>query len=345
MMKEMEESHQVPKDFPLGNVSFMEVEPPEFGNSNEPSEATRRFADLIRGLGQKQLVLCAEQYACMANSEEPPSADFKEIPAFAEGREQSRHGVMFGRLNIETRQDPPITTFVAMKPYDRRGKDSNFGARPDRAVAHDWATNQHLRKLSTSGAYEPIGLWRGEGTYPVPGLITRFNERSLSLDNLLRALSLDRDGQPDAGVSLLRARQALHLGHFGLGVAHGIRVTHGDAAPQNFATDGSHIIFNDTTTIQPFASTQRKNEVRAAADMEDFVSGSIHPDVTTEEMRALTGSALKDTDFRSGLYESYLAGAALGGQRAGFAKSGGVLVPEPVHTQIVDRFIQKYVPA
>ncbi len=346
MMTEMSDNHQTLKDIPLGKVGFMEIEEPEFGNSNEPLGTTRRFAERIRGLEQNEIMLCAGQFALMASGVRQSEADFKEIPAFAEGREHSGHGVVFGRLNIETMEYPPITTFVAMKPYDDRPKDNNLGARPAWSVAHDWATNQYLRRLSTSGAYEPIGVWRTDDTYFVPGLVTRFNERSLSLDNLLgdRAPVIDENGEIDIDMTQSRARRALHTGHFGLGIANGIRTTHGDAAPRNFATDGSHVIFNDVTTIQPFSTTRRKNEARAVEDMIKFVSMSIHPDLAPPEMRKLTGAALKEQEFRSALYGSYLVGVALGAERAGYSKSDGVMVPESTHEQIIDRFVQKYVP-
>ncbi|GEM_PF-3995870 len=328
-----------PQDFTLSPVEFADIGQPNFEDPNKPSDTNKKIAERLRVLDRRELLLCAGQFACMAASESQPVADFKEIPAFGEGRERSRHGVTFGRLNVQTEQDPVITTFVAMKPYDRRKVD--LGMRPERAVTHDWATNQHLRKLSTSGAYEPIGVWRNHDTFFVPGLITWFNERSLSLDNMLQART-DEDGLMDAATPL-RARQALRLGHFGLGIAHGAHITHGDAFPQNFATDGSHIIFNDTTTLRPFGSSETTTRTKVDQDVDDFVSGTIHPEMSSPEMQALTSEALKDSEFRTDLYESYMAGAALGAERAGYPKSG-LLVPPSTHQQIIDRVVQRYVP-
>jgi hypothetical protein len=320
---------------PINSVDFAEITPPEFGNPLDPADANKQFADYLRKLDRAQLVLCAGQYACMAASE-APRAGFSDVPEFGEGRERSRHGVRFGKLDIQTEQDPRITTFVALKPYDKRKIDLKM--RPEQAVTHDWATNSYLRSISKSGAYEPLGVWRNQDTFFVPGLVTHFNERSLSLDNMLQA-----EDEKSLALSPARAERVLHLGHFGLGVAHGARITHGDALPQNFATDGAHIIFNDTTTLRPFGKRDEVTAEKLVEDLDDFSSGALHPEMASVQMRALVSDALRDVATRDLLYESYTAGAVLGAERAGYPKSG-LLVSQDAHNLILDRVIQKYAP-
>jgi len=249
-------------------------------------------------------------------------------------QEASRHGVRFGRVAVSTERHAPITTFVAVKPYDKRRVD--LGMKPASAVVHDWATNEHLSRLSSGTAYETAGIWRNGDTFFVPQLLTRYNERSTSLDNYFRA-----DPARGDRVSPELIAQAMKLGHFGLGLAHGARITHGDAFPQNFATDGSRIIFNDTTTLRPFGKEAGSTLRKLDEDVQDFVDGMIHPDASSQHTRRLSVELLKNPAQAAILYDKYLAGARLGRERAGLAESR-LIVPEDAHKRMLDTVIQKY---
>ncbi len=326
-----------PQNFSLDPVRLVDIGQPDFVDPNKPSDNNKRIAETILKLNRGEVILAAGQYAYLAASEATPSAYFEEDPEFGVGREQSRQGVMFGRLDVQTSQHPTITTFAALKPYDKRVVD--FKMKPSMAVTHEWATNLHMRRLSAGSAYEPIGVWRRDVPYVTPGLITRFNERSRSLDTVLRATT-ESDAPIDA-VTEERVRHAMHLGHFGLGIAHGAHIIHGDALPQNFAVDGSRIIFNDTTFMRPFGKDDKVTQARMNEDAADFIGDTVDPQKTSPQIRALTNRVLKDEDFRGTLYDAYARGAAQGAERSGYPKSG-LLISQETHQQIIDDVVEDY---
>lgn len=317
---------------PFERIQLIDWEAPEFGAPETPSDITKRVANKIEGLAQNHLVLFAEEYPCLVPAQ-VPTASFTETPSFMEGRKRTRQGVFAGKLAVGTEVDFPAETFVAIKPYDRRM--THFLTRPAQVVAHDWAINNYLNSISSGTAYQPHGLWRNHDTFFVPALLTRLNERSVSLDNIFNA-------HPEDGEALSpgRIRRALELGHFGLGIANGAHMIHGDAFPQNFARDGKRVIFNDTTTLRPYGQKPAMTQKKIREDVEDFLKGVFHPEASSPEARTLSLAALKDSQYVSSLYQKYIAGARLGAERAGHSSSG-LVVDEEAHRKIVNSAVQK----
>lgn len=227
--------------------------------------------------------------------------------------------------------------FVAVKPYDRRRV--RFPAHPAQMVAHDWATNHYLNQLSTGTAYEAYGIWRNHDTYYVPALITRFNERAVSLDNPL--LSNDTDSDE---VYEKRIQRALALGNFGLGFAHGAGILHGDAFPQNFAANGNRVIFNDTTTLMPFFRKRPdRNNKKMIEDVEDFFDGVFHPSVSTLKSQVAARVAMRSVSTLKDLYGSYLNGANLGAARVEKAMGSmarGAIIDPQTHFRIIASIVR-----
>lgn len=321
-------------DLEIGAVSFPEFVTPQFGDPSRPADANKRFAEQARSMRASELALSAAEYACFAATE-APTALFTRRPDFEKGRDRSRQGVIFGDLDVQSELHTPIMTFTAVKPYDNR-KHRRLGVSAEVAVAHDWATNLYLDQLSKGSTYLPIGLWRARDTYPVPRLLTRFNERSTSLDNTFRASSEHGDV-----ISPRKAMHALRLGHFALGMGHGARIIHGDAFPQNLAQDGSRVVYNDTTTFRPFGTKAGRTKALLEEDLADFNRGTLLPDTSSPEMRELVVPLLKSGLFVEHMYHSYVHGARLGAERAGY-DTHGLIVPETEHKRIVDRVVQKY---
>lgn len=321
-------------DTAINNFGFAQWGTPDFCDPANPTPNNREIAGNIKSLEQSQLALFAGQYACVLYSRDP-EAQFTEVPSFSDGRGASRHGVFFGSLAVRTELEPPITSFIAVKPYDARRIDLKM--RPSEAVTHDWAVNTYLDSISSGAAYQPVGLWRGRDTYFVPRLLTAYRERATSLDNIF--MSTGRDATPK------KAKHGMLVGNFGLGLAHGARMTHGDAFPQNFAIDGGNrVIFNDTTTIRPFSKKRDRVVSLAQEDIEDFMSGVLRPEVSSPEMRQIARQEMRDSVFRSWLSKAYVDGALIGAFRAGYDTSG-YIVPESDHHRIIDKVLQQYQPS
>lgn len=318
-------------DTAIDHFGFAQWDTPDFCDPVNQTPHNRNIAGQINALKRNQLALFAGQYACVLYSQEP-EANFTEVSSFSDGRGASRHGVFFGSLAVQTELEPPITSFIAVKPYDARRIDLKM--RPAEAVMHDWAVNTYLDSISSGAAYQPIGLWRGRDTYFVPRLLTSYRERATSLDNIF--MSTGRDATPK------KAKHGMLVGSFGLGLAHGARMTHGDAFPQNFAIDGGRrIIFNDTTTIRRFSKKQSVVVSLTQEDIEDFMSGVLRPEVSSSEMRVIASEAMRDSVFRSWLNKAYVDGALIGARRAGYDTSG-YIVPESDHYRIIDKVLQSY---
>lgn len=318
----------------LDGVRLAEVPKPEFCDPNKPAKVNLQLAHWFRQFGVDQMVVFADDFSEMTDAAFV-AAEFTKIERFREGREKSRQGVYFGELAIETDLYPTAQTFVAVKPYDNR-KKINFGMRRERALVQEWATNLYLNSISNGSAYEPIGFWRNADTYYVPQLLTRFNESSVSLDNVFGETT--ENGGFIAGA---RAMHAMNLGFLALGIAHGVRLVHGDAFPQNFAIQGRRIIFNDTTSMRPYPQNETKRIKGIELDVEAFTAGTMVLDSASDEMSVLSLKALLHPDFRSRLYASYLKGAQIGASRAGYSKDH-LLVPEDVHHRIIRDVVDRY---
>lgn len=264
------------------------------------NEQHARVSNLVFGLARNALVLASNDYACFRETES--TATFDIVPGFAKGREQSRHGVFFGVLAVQSTPQVPITTFAAVKPYDRRKIDLEM--KPCDAVTHDLSTLQFLNRLSAGTSYDPVGVWRDNDTFVVPRIITKFNEGSVSLDNFLEEPIQER---------LIKAAK---LGHFGLGILHGSGIIHRDAFPQNFATNANRVIFNDVTTFRHTPNDSAKSTKDVSDDIQAFLKGLTHERaVDNEEVRSLMTRLLLNEQFLEMLYGSYIEGAALAKKR------------------------------
>ncbi len=320
----------------ISDVRFAHLDPPEFGNPGVPSDGYKRLADVISSVEPEQLAVAVGQLGCFETVQKP-SAAFTPVEDFAVGRGASKQGVFFGKLAVGSERHVPIPVYVAVKPYDKRKAD--LGSRPPIAVAHDIAASGHLARISKDSAYTPVGIYRGQDTFPVPHLITQFEERSTSLDNYFKQPEISTDV---AGAS----RQILHamrLGNFGLGLLHGARITHGDAFPQNFAVDGSRVVLNDTTSFRPFPKNPGKVKVKVVEDVSDFVSGIFHPGGSTLFARTLSASVLRHPSVLPELTRAYTNGIALSLQRLQEKQPPlGVLIPDE-HTELIRQVAAKYI--
>lgn len=341
------------KILPIESVSFADFGTPTFEDPNKPSRHNAAIATEVKKLDRSEAALFAGEYACFATVE-APDVEFTLLPEFKTGRGASRQGVYFGDLSVESELQMPISTFVAVKPYDKR--KVNFRMRPEMALVHDWATNVHLDGLSSGSTYRPVGVWRNHDTFFVPQLLTRYNERSKSLDNYFQPRHRDvevEQEQSEVPFGLVlplnalanerdktRLRHAIELGHFGLGFAHGAGITHGDAFPQNFAIDGTRILFNDVTTLRPYGPNMEKNEKLVAEDVSDFWTGAFHPDVSTETGRKYILELLHDEDVAGLVFASYMKGMYLSQKR--LVKDGRSLINQKQITDIIKSVADAY---
>jgi hypothetical protein len=320
----------------ISDVKFVHLDPPEFGNPGIPSDGYKRLADVISSVKQEQCALAVGQLGCFETVQKP-SAAFTPVEDFAVGRGASKQGVFFGKLAVGSERHIPIPVYVAVKPYDKRKAD--LGSRPPIAVAHDIAASGHLTRISQGSAYSPLGIYRGRDTFPVPHLITQFEERSTSLDNFFK----QEETSTDAAGADRQILHAMRLGNFGLGLLHGARITHGDAFPQNFGVDGSRVVLNDTTTFRPFSKKEGQVRARVAEDVSDFVSGIFHPRGSTLFARTLSASVLRHPSVLPELTRAYTSGIALSLRRLQEKQPPvGVLTPDE-HTRLIREVAARYI--
>lgn len=310
---------------------------PVFGDPRIKSGPNKEFALRARELPLGRMALMPEEFELVSGSDEP-TAVFEEVESFRVGREYSRQGVYFGNLSLSTMIDPTTLEFVAMKPFDRR-RVKNFGVSPDLALTHEYAANKYLSRISSGTAYEPLGIWRRPpDTFFVPTLVTRFMENSTSLDNVFRG---------NVSATKEHVLRAFALGSFGLGLAHGAQIVHGDAYPQNFAINGMRVLFNDTTSLRPYSRRKdgviddKKTGAKIRTDIEDFVEGAFLPEVSSEEMREISESVLSGEDYLSYIYNKYILGAKLGSERSGLPRSS-IIVGSDEHSKIIIKVVDKY---
>lgn len=313
---------------------------PDFWHPGEPTALTIRVAERIKALKPGEMALFAEHFQHVPPSDEMPQARFIRDETLAEGRTASKQEVVFGRIAVWSRFATKIVPQVAMKPYDSR--KVRFNMTPQRAIAHDMAASALLNRVLPGSAYVPIGVWRKSGSVFIPGLITEYNPRTTSLDNIFLA---DRSEHGTMVPSRELASNGWYLGHVGLGFLHGLRISHGDAFPQNLASQGTKDpFFNDTTSFRPFASSTDTTRGRIIEDISDFADGAlVDPDKSSEEMRHISANRLLDSGgFRDWLYRAYIAGAKAGARAAGYAEAG-LVVGESDHRSAIDLVVEQYV--
>ena len=315
----------------IDSVGFTSLEPPVFCNPAQPNEGYKRLARDFEGMGQGGLLIALGQLSCLEGVQNPES-EFTLVPQFGVGRTASRQGVYFGTLDLSSERHQPITSHVAVKPYDRRRVD--LGARPAVAIAHDIATSAHLRRISDSSAYVPLGVYRSFGTFFVPNLLTNFEERSTSLDGVFR--------QTEEGSIGRKVLHAMKLGHFGLGVLHGAKIIHGDAFPQNFATDGTRVVMNDTTTFRPFGNNGSAVMSKTREDIQDFMQGVFHPDASTDFTRSVSAPVIRNPSVRLTLWRAYAEGVGLSLNRLREASAPLGVLGEDEHACILRTVVDKY---
>ncbi len=284
---------------------------------------------------QGGLVIALGQLGCLEGIQNVESK-FTRVPEFDEGRTASRQGVYFGTLGVSSERHLPISSHIAVKPYDRRRVD--LGARPSVALVHDIATSAHLRAISSSSAYVPMGVYRSHDTFLVPNLLTNFEERSSSLDGVFRQTETRHPIE-------LKVLHAMRLGHFGLGVLHGAKITHGDAFPQNFATDGNRVVMNDTTTFRPFGAKTLAVKLKTTEDTQNFMQGVFHPDASTDFTRTVSASVLRHPSVVPTLWRAYIDGVGLSLRRLGEASAPLGVIQEDDHARIIRAVIEKYAEA
>lgn len=317
----------------IHSVNVVSFDAPPFCNPEVPNDGYKILAERIGSMEPGKLSLALGQMGCFSEVESP-DANFTLVPEFAEGRGASRHGVYFGRLAVGSERHVPIEYHVAVKPYDKRRVV--LGAKPPLAVAHDIATSAHLNRLFEGSAFIPLGVYREEGIYPVPSLITNYNSSVTSLDNVF-----NQTKEPSTRFSI-QSMHALKLGNFALGLLHGAGISHNDAYPQNFAITGSQVVMNDTTSFRPFSLDSKKTKERVMTDITDFISGVFMPEVSSPEMRVYSASVLRHPAVLPTLYEAYERGLSTSVDRLGLAAPPAGAADITAHMQMIRNVADRY---
>ncbi len=323
------------------SVTYVEWDAPVFTNPdpNRPNATNKAFENHIKGLDRGQIALCAGQYACFASAQDP-EIRFEEKPEYGLGREQSRYGVFFGDTIVESEVIPPVRTFVAVKPYDKRVynkmaavSQESAEIAPAASLVHDWATALYLNSLSPKTAYKPLGVWKLNDPYFVPALMTAYHERSISFDNIIQEKTEVAGKVTDA-----RLRHIMELGHFGIGFLHGAHLVYRDGIPQNYALDGKRVIINDVTSIRLLNG--KDDDKKTQEDVFDFSDGVFDLE-HSPRIHDMAMTALRDENHRNKLFGRYLDGYKLGAERSGHTEGGAKVGVDDFH-RLIKSVVDKY---
>lgn len=178
-------------------------------------------------LDQPGLLLSRELADRLTNDDQflVESIDFQAMTEWAEGREDSLHGVEFGVLRLGTTNGSETELEVALKPFHtwRRG------------AANELAAMLKTPELTTIRSFEPLGMINNGRKI---ALLTRFETEVLSLDNIEWQRGIYQPFQETFDVMEALQKSALTLAHM-----HQAGVVHNDAQIKNMA-----VVSNDVLT-------------------------------------------------------------------------------------------------
>ena len=215
----------------LGLVSACE----EFLTWEVPDiESTGRMRRLLKHMGKSTLVLDAMKYHHLELGSDA-HATFIEVDGFGAGRDQSAHQVRFGQLLLNGKNFREQSELVAVKPYSDR-----------RSLYREWAAHEYLNSLfDRQIGYINLGVHRDKKGRE--SIVSQYDHDVISFDSSFWA-------GPETPISALRPavlQRHAALGARGLGLMHGVRMTHGDAQIKNLAADrlGPRAIDLETANI------------------------------------------------------------------------------------------------
>lgn len=180
--------------------------------------------DLVRRLGRMPAGaawLVQTQFAAV--DAEGAKAHINLIPELGNGRRESRTGVQFGQMVINSPSQKERAELVAVKPLSPYLAAREFGAM---SVMNGLA---RLRDDGRGRSFTPLGFYRSPEGRQI-ALISRYEHQVVTLDNLL----WDETERP---IPELRVRAALSHTALALADAHSSGIILGDPQPKNIGTD------------------------------------------------------------------------------------------------------------
>ena len=165
-------------------------------------------------------------------------ASFIEQEDFSYGRDNSRRHIRFGQMLINSGPRSALfdePEFVAIKPFNDRSE-----------LYTEWAAAAYLNdRYSRQMAFINLGVHNDKNG--IESIISNYEHGVVSLD---RSFNADELSPAAARRPEILRKHAL-LGMEGLGLYHGVRMTHGDAQAKNLAYDslGPRAIDLESATI------------------------------------------------------------------------------------------------
>lgn len=286
----------------LGNVytsdEFLTWEVPD-------SESSSRMRRLLSEMGRLTVALDETKYSGLTFGERA-AASFIESEDFRGGREESAHQVRFGQMILSGNDFREHPEFVAIKSFD------------DRAVLYtEWAAHEYINSLfDRQVGYLNLGV-HNDAT-GIESIISQYDHDVTSFDSSFWA----DENQPTSALRPEVLQRHAALGLQGLGMFHGARIIHGDAAVKNLAADrlGPRAIDLETAEILD-ADTVDDAEayVKTRRDIDMFISSM----VLVDENKQRVIDALKADEVADRLTEAYEMGV-----REGRATLDGEYVPD-----------------
>ncbi len=219
-------------------------------------------------------------YQHYGNPRQPASAHFSPDSRYENGREQSRHGVQFGKMLVRAGDRAGLGDLVAIKPNSIDGIVTELGA-----------INYLNGFGDTQNSYLPLGVLKQANG--AAALVTLFEHGITTADNVFWA---DRDLNPEQ-LRPERIRTALHDCSWSLGYLHAVGLVQGDAEVKNLAHDGRNARFVDLEDAELLPRKGRElidsagAEAMKYTDLDTFIATSLQVEENRPEiLRVLTAT-------------------------------------------------------
>lgn len=171
-------------------------------------------------MGKSTLALDAVKYGGLDFGDDA-HATLIEVDGLGSGRDESAHQVRFGQLVLNGKNFREQPELVAVKPYDDRP-----------SLYREWAAHEYLNSLSDRQiGYINLGVYRNK--QGKEAIVSEYDHDVKSFDNSFWA----DETAPSSALRPEILRRDAELGATGLGLIHGVRMTHGDAQIKNLAAD------------------------------------------------------------------------------------------------------------
>lgn len=255
---------------------------------NEP-DVEHSDQDRMLGAFSIGVVLDQRMYFMVPNT--GVHATFIELQDFELGREESRHMVKFGQLILNGPGIHEQPDFVAMKPFEDR-----------QSLYREWAAGAYANGLyDEQRAFAALGVAKDEEG--VTSMITLYEHGVKTADTVFWA---DVELQPEAlRMDVIQTKAATCM--YGLGLMHGARLIHGDAAVKNLGSDARHVRFidlEDSTLIPVDGLDAEEYGRKIIRDISMFISSTMQVDQNRERV----SDALSKPEVVDMLMENYERG-------------------------------------